>query len=152
MKTFNEYAEKRDSECEDSPDGKHSFTPDYEYDSSGKTINCEYCGELKAIYDHAAKNKNKKPGLRESAEGEWEMASFPTYSVDMSTGKTVTCKYLLTINGKKVPAYRNDNGEIVPAPTKMEKPDEFYATRPVKPQTPQPKPGIFQRAKNWLQK
>lgn len=32
-------------ECEESPDGKHSFTPDFEYDSSGETINCEHCGQ-----------------------------------------------------------------------------------------------------------
>jgi len=32
-------------ECEHSPTGKHSFSPDIEYDESGKTINCEHCGE-----------------------------------------------------------------------------------------------------------
>jgi hypothetical protein len=34
-------------ECEDSPTGRHVFTKDWEYDPSGKTVNCEYCGELK---------------------------------------------------------------------------------------------------------
>lgn len=33
-------------ECAESPTGKHSYTPDLEYDSTGKTKNCEYCGEL----------------------------------------------------------------------------------------------------------
>ncbi len=32
-------------ECDDSPGGKHEFTPDLEYDPTGKTINCKYCGE-----------------------------------------------------------------------------------------------------------
>lgn len=30
--------------CSTSPDGEHAFTPDVEYDASGDTINCEYCG------------------------------------------------------------------------------------------------------------
>jgi hypothetical protein len=34
-------------DCADSPDGKHQFAPDLEYDSTGETINCEYCGEPK---------------------------------------------------------------------------------------------------------
>lgn len=33
------------AECPDSPTGKHNFTPDWEYDHTGQTINCEYCGE-----------------------------------------------------------------------------------------------------------
>ena len=33
-------------ECEDSPTGKHIFTSDLEYDSTGSTINCSYCGQL----------------------------------------------------------------------------------------------------------
>jgi hypothetical protein len=31
--------------CAESPDGEHSFQPDLEYDPTGGTINCEYCGE-----------------------------------------------------------------------------------------------------------
>jgi hypothetical protein len=34
-------------DCGDSPDGKHQFAPDLEYDPTGETINCEYCGEPK---------------------------------------------------------------------------------------------------------
>ncbi len=34
------------SKCQDAPNGIHSFEPDYEYDSSGETINCVHCGEL----------------------------------------------------------------------------------------------------------
>jgi len=33
------------SKCKESPDGEHNFTPDIEYDITGKTVNCEYCGE-----------------------------------------------------------------------------------------------------------
>lgn len=33
-------------ECGDSPDGRHSYTADHEYDPTGKTINCEHCGHL----------------------------------------------------------------------------------------------------------
>lgn len=32
-------------ECPDSPDGKHNFTVDMEYDSTGQTVTCEHCGE-----------------------------------------------------------------------------------------------------------
>ncbi len=32
--------------CEDSPTGAHVFTVDLEYDPTGRTINCEHCGEL----------------------------------------------------------------------------------------------------------
>lgn len=32
-------------QCPDSPNGQHDFAPDYEYDSSGRTINCQHCGE-----------------------------------------------------------------------------------------------------------
>lgn len=53
MLTFHEYLNNKpvlkETKCPDSPDGKHSFTPDLEYDSSGRTINCEYCGELKPL-------------------------------------------------------------------------------------------------------
>jgi hypothetical protein len=38
-------AKKKSVECEDSPDGKHHFICDLEYDSTGNTINCEHCGE-----------------------------------------------------------------------------------------------------------
>lgn len=31
-------------ECRDSPSGRHVFSQDLEYDSSGKTWNCEHCG------------------------------------------------------------------------------------------------------------
>jgi hypothetical protein len=34
-------------ECPDSPSGKHEYTLDMEYDPSGDTENCEWCGELK---------------------------------------------------------------------------------------------------------
>lgn len=37
--------EEPEHDCPDSPDGKHSFTADIEYDSSGLVCNCEYCGE-----------------------------------------------------------------------------------------------------------
>src|SRR5262245_48356614 len=33
--------------CAESPDHRHEFTPDLEYDPSGATENCEWCGELK---------------------------------------------------------------------------------------------------------
>lgn len=33
-------------ECEDSPTGSHNFTRDIEYDPTGQTRNCDYCGEL----------------------------------------------------------------------------------------------------------
>lgn len=33
-------------ECEDSDDGLHRFSADLEYDPSGKTITCEWCGEV----------------------------------------------------------------------------------------------------------
>ncbi len=33
-------------ECEDSPTGSHNFTLDLEYDPTGQTRNCDYCGEL----------------------------------------------------------------------------------------------------------
>ena len=33
--------------CPDSPDGKHHFTPDVEYDSANPPLNCEYCGTPK---------------------------------------------------------------------------------------------------------
>ena len=36
---------KKKIECEDAPDGRHNFVPDIEYDITGQTINCEYCGE-----------------------------------------------------------------------------------------------------------
>jgi hypothetical protein len=32
-------------DCADSPDGRHSFTPDIEYDPYDPPINCEHCGE-----------------------------------------------------------------------------------------------------------
>jgi hypothetical protein len=38
--------ERRPPGCPDSPDGKHHFTLDLEYDSSGETRNCEFCGAL----------------------------------------------------------------------------------------------------------
>lgn len=38
------YDIKYPRECEDSPDGKHMFSIDLEHDSTGETINCEYCG------------------------------------------------------------------------------------------------------------
>lgn len=37
------------SRCPDSEDGKHEYTPDEEYDSTGLTWNCCHCGELKPL-------------------------------------------------------------------------------------------------------
>lgn len=34
-------------ECPESPDGGHDYQPDIEYDSSGMTKNCFYCGKEK---------------------------------------------------------------------------------------------------------
>lgn len=34
-------------ECDESPNGNHSYTADLEYDPTGNTENCEWCGELK---------------------------------------------------------------------------------------------------------
>lgn len=34
----------KEGECIAAPDGLHNVTPDYEYDSSGRTKNCEHCG------------------------------------------------------------------------------------------------------------
>jgi hypothetical protein len=31
--------------CEESPNGLHEYEPDIEYDITGKTVNCKYCGE-----------------------------------------------------------------------------------------------------------
>lgn len=31
--------------CRESPDGKHDFSIDYEYDESGRSISCCHCGE-----------------------------------------------------------------------------------------------------------
>lgn len=33
-----------EKECLNSPDGKHVFSPDYEKDSDGSAVSCEYCG------------------------------------------------------------------------------------------------------------
>lgn len=41
---FSEKAESY-SLCPDSPDEEHSFGRDFEYDSSGQTLTCEYCGQ-----------------------------------------------------------------------------------------------------------
>jgi hypothetical protein len=32
------------AECPESPDGKHDFTPDAEYDAANPPLTCEYCG------------------------------------------------------------------------------------------------------------
>jgi len=34
-----------DVECPDSPDGKHDFAPDIEYNPYDPPINCQHCGE-----------------------------------------------------------------------------------------------------------
>ena len=31
--------------CPENNGGPHNFTPDIEYDSTGETVNCEFCGE-----------------------------------------------------------------------------------------------------------
>lgn len=44
------------TKCDESPDRKHHFVPDYEYDMTGKTINCEHCGQTR--------NQAKKKGTK----------------------------------------------------------------------------------------
>jgi hypothetical protein len=46
-------------QCQDSPNGKHEYSPDFEYDLTGGTINCEYCGDSKP-----KKRNNKKRKLK----------------------------------------------------------------------------------------
>jgi hypothetical protein len=48
---------KESVECEESPNGRHKFNADLEYDPSGATINCEHCGDVQTV---ASPKKRKR--------------------------------------------------------------------------------------------
>lgn len=50
--------------CPNSHDGRHVYTLDFEYDITGSTVNCEFCGEPEPDRSSTRRLRSHEPGGR----------------------------------------------------------------------------------------